>query len=76
MIDKREEYHRTKKGVATVLCPPEEYHDLEARMVADFFTIAGFDTIYVGGNTPYHIEELLRKLIELLRLRMEGLIWT
>lgn len=53
VIKKREEYHSSQKGVATVLCPPEEYHDLGARMVADFFTIAGFDTIFVGGSTPY-----------------------
>lgn len=41
------------KGKAVVLCPPEEYHDIGARMVADFFTLSGFDTIFVGSNTPY-----------------------
>lgn len=38
---------------AVVLCPPEEYHDLGARMVTDFFTLCGYDTIFVGSNTPY-----------------------
>ena len=38
---------------AVVLCPPEEYHDLGARMVTDFFTLCGYHTIFVGSNTPY-----------------------
>ncbi|MBN2150905.1 MAG: cobalamin B12-binding domain-containing protein [Candidatus Lokiarchaeota archaeon] len=37
-----------------ILCPPEEYHDVGARMVADFFTIAGYEVIYIGSNTPKH----------------------
>ncbi|HMF31113.1 MAG TPA: hypothetical protein VKK79_06850, partial [Candidatus Lokiarchaeia archaeon] len=28
----------TRKGKALVLCPKEEYHELGARVVADFFT--------------------------------------
>ena len=35
-----------------VLCPPNEYHEIGAKMVADFFTIAGFNTVYIGANTP------------------------
>lgn len=38
---------------AVILCPPEEYHDLGARMVTDFFTLCGYHTIFVGSNTPY-----------------------
>ncbi len=38
---------------ALVLCPEEEYHELGARMGADFFTIAGFDTVFIGCNTPH-----------------------
>ncbi len=53
IIIKRNELNLPKKGVAAVLCPPEEYHDLGARMVADFLTVAGYDTIFVGSNTPY-----------------------
>lgn len=41
------------KGTAVVICPPGEYHDLGARMVADFFTICHYDTVFVGSNTPY-----------------------
>lgn len=56
------------KGVAAVLCPPEENHELGARMVADFLTICGFQTIFVGSNTPYAdflngVEILAPKLI-------------
>ncbi|WP_010250636.1 cobalamin B12-binding domain-containing protein [Acetivibrio cellulolyticus] len=53
VIAKRNELNLPKKGIVAVLCPPEEYHDLGARMVADFFTIAGYEAIFVGGNTPY-----------------------
>ena len=35
-----------------VVCPPEELHELGARMIADFFTICGFNTTFVGANTP------------------------
>ena len=53
VIRKRNELDYTKHGVAAILCPPEEYHDLGARMVADFFTIGGYEAIFVGSNTPY-----------------------
>lgn len=35
-----------------IVCPSEEYHELGARMVADFFTICGYNSIFVGSNTP------------------------
>ncbi|MDD2458250.1 MAG: cobalamin-dependent protein [Eubacteriales bacterium] len=41
----------TKKRVMIVL-PAEEYHELGARMGADFFQLAGFETLFVGANTP------------------------
>lgn len=53
VIEKKAQLNNPKKGVAAVLCPPDEYHDLGARIVADFFTISGYDTIFVGSNTPY-----------------------
>ncbi|MBN2853448.1 MAG: cobalamin B12-binding domain-containing protein [Clostridia bacterium] len=53
VIERRNLDKRTSKGVATVLCPPDEYHDLGARMISDFFTICGYESIFVGGNTPY-----------------------
>ena len=53
VIEKRDQLNYPRKGIAAILCPPEEYHDLGARMVADFFTISGYEAIYVGSNTPY-----------------------
>ena len=40
------------RGRVLIVCPPEEYHDLGARMTADFFTLCGFDVTFVGANTP------------------------
>lgn len=53
VIKERNERNLEKKGISVVLCPPEEYHDLGARMVADFFTICGYESIFIGSNTPY-----------------------
>ena len=38
---------------AVIICPPEEYHELGARMAADYFTLCGWNAIFVGSNTPY-----------------------
>ena len=43
-----------------VVCPAEEFHEIGARMVADFFELAGFDATFVGANTPQ--EEILEAL--------------
>jgi MerR family transcriptional regulator, light-induced transcriptional regulator len=53
VIAERDRQNNGNRGKAAVLCPPEEHHELGARMVADFLTICGFDTIFVGSNTPY-----------------------
>ncbi len=45
---------------AVVVCPTEEFHELGARMVADFFELAGFDATFVGANTPQ--EEILEAI--------------
>jgi MerR family transcriptional regulator, light-induced transcriptional regulator len=42
------------RGPAVIVCPTEEYHELGARMAADFFTLCGFDVTFVGANTPQH----------------------
>ncbi len=44
-------------GKALVVCPVEELHELGARMVTDFFTIAGFDSLFIGANTPMNVIE-------------------
>lgn len=53
VIKERDRLAPPHRGTAVVICPPEEYHDLGARMAADFFTLCGFDTIFVGSNTPF-----------------------
>jgi methanogenic corrinoid protein MtbC1 len=35
-----------------VLCPEKELHELGARMVADFFTLHGYKSVFIGANTP------------------------
>lgn len=53
VIKERDERYKVKtdKRVA-VVCPSEELHELGARMATDFFTLLGFDGIFVGSNTP------------------------
>jgi len=43
-----------KKLCKTVLitCIDKEFHELGARMVAGFFDALGWDTIFIGSNTP------------------------
>lgn len=36
-----------------ILCPQYEDHVIGAKMVNDIFTIAGFETIFIGANTPW-----------------------
>ena len=43
---------KPSKGVVVVTAAPNELHEVGARMVADFFEIDGWDTRYLGANTP------------------------
>ena len=53
LIREREHlFGQTFKGKAVVLCPPGESHEIGARMVADFFTLSGFQSYFIGANTP------------------------
>ena len=53
VIDERDKKYRSAlKDRVIVVCPTEELHEIGARMVSDFFTLCGFDTIFVGANTP------------------------
>lgn len=54
VVKERDKAGSAKNKTTVVICPPEEYHDLGARMVADFFTLCGWDAVFVGGNTPYN----------------------
>ncbi len=35
-----------------VTCPTEEYHEIGARMAADFFELSGYQVLFTGANTP------------------------
>jgi methanogenic corrinoid protein MtbC1 len=50
--EKNEKYQNTNYGKVIVICPSEEYHEIGARIVSDFFTLCGYETIFVGSNTP------------------------
>jgi MerR family transcriptional regulator, light-induced transcriptional regulator len=41
------------KGRVVLVCPAEEYHEIGIRMVADLFTMAGYDVALIGANTPF-----------------------
>jgi methanogenic corrinoid protein MtbC1 len=61
VIKERDEKYNLKvnKKIA-VVCPTEEYHEIGARMITDFFTLLGYEAIFVGSNTPK--EEFLEAL--------------
>lgn len=52
MEEKISSHVKDKKEKVVIVCPTEEYHELGARMGADYFTILGYDVIFVGCNTP------------------------
>lgn len=41
-----------KAGRVILVCPEDEYHELGIRIGADFYTIAGFEALFIGANTP------------------------
>ncbi len=43
---------RRKGKVIVAGCVSDELHDVGIRMVADFFELDGWDTYFIGGNTP------------------------
>ena len=45
-----------------VTCVADELHELGARMIADFFEMAGWDTYYLGANTP--LPSVLAAIVE------------
>lgn len=46
--------HEAGSNGRTVLlaCPPQEQHDLGLRMLADRFMLAGWNTVFLGTDTP------------------------
>ncbi|MDI6900935.1 MAG: cobalamin-dependent protein [Anaerosomatales bacterium] len=41
-----------RAGAVLLACPPEEYHDLGLRMLADRFALAGWDVVFLGADLP------------------------
>ena len=52
MKEKRKKYENALFGSVVVVCPDGEYHDIGARMTSDFFSLCGFDSVFVGSSTP------------------------
>ena len=52
VLKEREQYKEQKPQRVMLLCPEEEYHEIGARMGADFYTIANYEVIFIGSNTP------------------------
>jgi methanogenic corrinoid protein MtbC1 len=42
--------HKNKSVL--IVCPQEEYHEIGAKMAHDLFMLAGYDTTFIGANTP------------------------
>ena len=53
VIKQKKKLDQNLAPVVVVLCPPQEYHDIGARMAADFFTLCGYQVVFVGSDTPY-----------------------
>ena len=58
----RNSFKKGRKKIV-VFCPAEEYHDIGARMIADFFTLCGHQVYFLGGNTPP--EALMQAMVRL-----------
>lgn len=52
VLEERDALGGKDKGNVIVMCPAYEDHDLGARMIADFFTIAGYKSTFIGAKTP------------------------
>lgn len=46
-----------------ILCPDGEYHDMGARIAADYFTLLNWEAVFVGSSTPdYEFISIARQL--------------
>jgi methanogenic corrinoid protein MtbC1 len=68
-------YPRLFKGVSSgkrmlAACAQNELHELGLRMVTDFFEMDGWDTDYLGANTPHEsiIREIEEKAVDILAI--------
>lgn len=70
VIEERDKRQLKRKENVLVLCPKFEDHNIGARMATDIFTIAGFETIFLGSNTPCNtiIESIRAKNINIVSI--------
>lgn len=52
VLEERASYGHENTDKVIVMCPEYEDHEMGARMVADFFTILGYDCTFIGAKTP------------------------
>lgn len=57
VMEEKKRANSPKGKTVAILCPPDEYHDVGARMAADILTIYGYDTVFIGANTPLRVFE-------------------
>lgn len=51
-----------------VTCIDKEFHEMGARIVSDFFEYKGWDSIYLGANTPQN------EVIEIVKIKEPDLV--
>ena len=64
VIKERDILKKENQGKVIVLCPKYEDHIIGARMASDIFTITGYETTFIGANTPC---KTVLKAIETIR---------
>lgn len=64
VLKEKEKLDLGHKGKVLVFCPKYEDHIIGPRMAADIFTIAGYQTTFIGANTPFRT---LEKAIEAIK---------
>jgi len=47
-----EQKRKTNNKKVIVLCPQEEYHEIGAIIANNYFYLLGFESSYIGANTP------------------------
>ncbi len=63
-------YKESSRYSMTAVCAGNELHEIGMRMVADFFELSGWDSIYLGSNIPVStiIDQLLERPTHLVAI--------
>lgn len=64
VLEERDRLGLKREEKVIVLCPKYEDHLIGARMVQDIFTISGYDSTFIGANTPWRT---ILKAIEVIK---------